>query len=203
MPQNTVDPIVLAAALVLDLQTIVSREINPIYPAVVTVGSIHGGSKHNIIPAEVRLQLTTRAYRPEVADQIFKAIERKAKGLAEAHRAPAPTVTLSDGTPPTINTPAFVDRVLPSLRKALGEANVVDVEPTMGAEDFGLYATGGVPIFMFRLGTIPPAKLAEAKAKGETMPSLHSPFYHPDAPPSIPVGVKAMTTAVVDLLPPK
>ena len=201
MPQNAVDPIVLAAALVLDLQTIVSREISPLDPSVVTVGSIHGGSKHNIIPAEVRLQLTIRSYKTEVRDHIIEAIRRKAKALALAHRAPEPEVVLSDGTPPTINTPSLVDRVLPALKKAVGEANVVEVEPTMGAEDFGLFATGGVPIFMFRLGTVPPDRVADARARGEPLPSIHSPTYKPDAPPSLATGIKAMTSAVVDLLP--
>ena len=89
------------------------------------------------------------------------------------------------------------------LKKAVGASNVTEVEPTMGAEDFGLFSTGGVPIFMFRLGTIPPERLAQARAKGETMPSLHSPVYKPDAPPAIETGIKAMTAAVVDLLPPR
>jgi hippurate hydrolase len=203
MPHNTVDPIVLAAALVLDLQTIVSREVSPLDPSVVTVGSIHGGSKHNIIPSEVRLQLTIRSYKPEVRSHLIEAITRKAKALAVAHRAPEPDVVISDDTPPTINTPSLVDRVVPTLKKAVGEANVVEVEPTMGAEDFGLFSTGGVPIFMFRLGTIPPDRLADARAKGDPMPSLHSPVYRPDAPPSIQTGIKAMTAAVVDLLPAK
>jgi amidohydrolase len=203
MPQNTVDPVVLASALVLDLQTIVSREISPLNPAVVTVGSFHSGSKHNIISSEARLQLTIRSYKPEVRTQIIEAIERKAKGMAHAHRAPAPTVTIGDDTPPTINTPTLVDRVLPALKAAVGESNVNEVEPTMGAEDFGLFSTGGVPIFMFRLGTIPPQDVASAKAKGENLPSLHSALYHPDAVPSIANGIKAMSAAVVDLLPPK
>lgn len=201
MPQNAVDPVVLAAALVLDIQTIVSREISPLDPSVVTVGSIHGGSKHNIIPAEVRLQLTIRSYKTEVRDHIIEAIRRKAKALALAHRAPEPELILSDGTPPTINTPSLVDRVVPVLKKAVGESNVVEVEPTMGAEDFGLFATGGVPIFMFRLGTVPPDRVAEARSRGETLPSIHSPTYKPDAPPSLATGIKAMTAAVVDLLP--
>ncbi len=203
MPQNTVDPIVLAAALVLDLQTIVSREVNPLHPAVVTVGSIHGGSKHNIIPNDVRLQLTIRSYRPDVRAQLIEGIERKSKALADAHKAPAPQVLINDDTPATINTPTFVDRVVPSLKRALGDTNIEVVEPTMGAEDFGLFSTGGVPIFMFRLGTIPPARVAEATTKGETLPSLHSALYHPDAAPSIETGVKAMTAAVIDLLPVK
>ena len=201
MPQNAVDPIVLASALVLDLQTIVSREVSPLDPSVVTVGSIHGGSKHNIIPAEVRLQLTIRSYKPEVRNHIIEAIKRKAKALAHAHRAPEPDVVLSDDTPPTINTPSLVDRVVPALKQAVGDANVADVDPTMGAEDFGLFATGGVPIFMFRLGTVPPDRVADARAKGEALPSLHSPIYKPDAPPSLEAGIKAMSAAVVDLLP--
>ena len=202
MPHNTVDPIALAALLVLDLQTIVSREVNPIYPAVVTVGSIHGGTKHNIIPNDVRLQLTLRAFRPEVGEQLIEGIRRRANGLAEAHRAPAPVVTLGESTPPTVNTPALVAKVVPMLAKEVGTSNVVEVEPTMGAEDFGLFGQGGVPTFMFRLGTIPADRLASARAKGEPLPSLHSALYHPDAPASLRTGVKAMTAAVVGLLPP-
>ncbi len=202
MPHNTVDPIALAALLVLDLQTIVSREVNPIHPAVVTVGSIHGGTKHNIIPNDVRLQLTLRAFRPEVADQLVEGIRRRAKGLAEAHKAPAPEVTVGESTPPTVNTPSLVARVLPSLNSAVGSSNVVEIEPTMGAEDFGLFGQGGVPTFMFRLGTIAPDRLAAVKSKGETMPSLHSALYFPDASASLRTGVKAMTSAVIGLAPP-
>ncbi len=203
MPHNTVDPIVLSALLVLDLQTIVSREINPLYPSVVTVGSIHGGSKHNIIPNDVHLQLTIRSYDPKVRAKLIEGIERRAKALAMAHKAPEPSVVVSDDTPATINTPEFVDKVVPSLEKAVGKENVEPVEATMGAEDFGLFSAGGVPIFMFRLGTIPPERFAEAKAKGETLPSLHSAVYHPDIEPSIATGVKAMSRAVMDLLPVK
>jgi amidohydrolase len=201
-PHSTVDPIALAALLVLDLQTIVSREVNPIHPAVVTVGSIHGGTKHNIIPNDVRLQLTLRAYRPEVEKQLIEGINRRAKGLAEAHRAPPPVVTIGESTPPTVNTPGLVSRVVPILAKELGTSNVVEVEPVMGAEDFGLFGQGGVPTFMFRLGTIPGDRVALAKAKGETLPSLHSASYYPDAPTSLRLGVRAMTSAVVGLLPP-
>jgi amidohydrolase len=203
MPQNTVDPIVLSAALILDLQTIVSREIKPFDPAVITVGSIHGGTKHNIIPSDVHLQLTLRAFKEEVRDKLIESIRRRAKGLADAHHAPEPSVELSDGTPPTINTPSLVAKVVPLLEKALGTANVEEVEPTMGAEDFGLFNKGGVPIFMFRLGTIPPERVAKAKEKGDSLPSLHSPLYFPDPAPSLRTGVRAMTAAVVGLLPPK
>jgi hippurate hydrolase len=201
MPHATVDPIVLASLLVLDLQSIVSREINPIHPAVVTVGSIHGGSKHNIIGSEVHLQLTLRAYREDVRMSLIEGIERRAKALATGHRAPEPTVTVSDGTPATINDPALVAKVLPFLKNAVGKENVRTVDPTMGAEDFGLFCRGGVPIFMFRLGTIPPERVAKANAEGSPLPSLHSPIYLPDARPSIRTGVEAMTSAVIGLLP--
>ncbi len=201
-PDNTVDPIVLSALLVLDLQTIVSREVNPIHSAVVTVGSIHGGTKHNIIPNDVRLQLTLRAFRPEVGEQLVEGIRRRARGLAEAHRAPSAEVTIGESTPPTINTPGLVARVVPMLANELGSSNVVEVEPTMGAEDFGLFGQGGVPTFMFRLGTIPSDRVAAAKAANEPLPSLHSALYYPDASPSLRVGVRAMTAAVVGLLPP-
>ncbi|WP_435016832.1 amidohydrolase [Tundrisphaera sp. TA3] len=203
MPHNTVDPIVLASLLVLDLQTIVSREVNPIHSAVVTVGSIQGGTKHNIIPNDVLLQMTLRSFRPEVTTQLVEGIRRRADGLAKAHRAPEPSVVINESTPATINTPSLVSRVMPAIARGIGgEANLVEVDPTMGAEDFGLFGQGGVPTFMFRLGTIPPDRLAEAKAKGETLPSLHSPLFHPDPAPTLRTGIRAMTAAVVDLLPP-
>lgn len=201
-PHLTVDPIVLAAAVVLDLQTIVSRECDPLQPAVVTVGSIHGGTKHNVIPDEVRLQLTLRAYTDEVRGRLVSGIKRRLEGLAEAHGAPAPSFAIHESTPPTINTPTLVDRVLPALRKELGEEHVVAVPAVMGAEDFGLYSQGGVPTFMFRLGTIAPEKLKAARESKQALPSLHSATYAPDAPPSIRAGVRAMTASVVGLLPP-
>ena len=201
MPNSTVDPVVLAALLVLDLQTIVSREVKPIDPAVVTVGAIHGGTKHNIIPNEVRLQLTLRWFRDAVHRQLLEGIRRRAAGLARAHRAPEPTVTTSDTTPPTVNTPALVEKVVPALVRELGAAQVEEVEPTMGAEDFGLFGRDGVPTFMFRLGTIPPERIAAAKERGEPLPSLHSALFHPDAAPSLRTGIRAMTAAVTALLP--
>ncbi len=200
-PHDTVDPVVLAALAILDFQTIVSREVNPIRPSVVTVGSIHGGTKHNIIPDEVRLQLTLRAYRDEVTAQLIEGIKRRVAGLAQAHRAPEPSVEVLESTPPTVNTPDLVARVVPALVKALGEANVKPVEPVMGAEDFGLYGRDGVPTFMFRLGTIPPSRIEQFKTEKKTLPSLHSPLYHPDPAPSVRTGIRAMTAAVCELLP--
>jgi hippurate hydrolase len=202
-PHRTIDPIVLAALVVVDLQTIVSREIEPGEPAVVTVGSIHGGTKHNIIPDEVKLQLTLRTFSEPIRLQLIESIKRRAAALSSAHQAPEPTVEVEETTPPTINTPALVERVVPALIEALGPANVKPAKPVMGAEDFALYSEGNVPICMFWLGTIHPDRLAAASARNETMPPLHSAKYYPEPGPSIATGIRAMTAAVVKLLPPK
>ena len=202
-PHKTVDPIVLASLAVLDFQTIVSREVQPIDPAVVTVGSIHGGSKHNIISDEVKLQLTLRSYREPVRLQLLGGIERRLKGLAAAHGAPEPSLNVLGTTPATVNDPGLYDRVVPSLKGALGDEHVVLTDPVMGAEDFALYARDGVPILMFWIGTVPRDRLDAAEAGGTPLPALHSNLYRPEAGPSIDVGVRAMTAAVTGLLPPK
>jgi len=204
-PHTTKDPIVLAAQLVLALQTIRSREINPQDAAVVTVGSFHAGTKHNIIPDEARLQLTIRSYKPEVRLKIISSIERIARGLAEAAGIPperAPTVTVSDGTPSTYNDPALTRRVADALRRQLGADAVVETEPVMGAEDFSHYTLEGrqIPTTMFWLGAVPPARWKEAKEKGETLPSLHSAEFAPEAETALRTGVRAMTAAVLDLM---
>ncbi|MEW4567567.1 amidohydrolase [Tautonia sp. JC769] len=201
-PHRTVDPIVLAAALVMELQTIVSREVAPTDPAVVTVGSIQGGSKHNIIPPDAHLKLTLRAYKSEVMDQLLDGIERRAQGLAHAHDAPEPEITIGDNTPPTVNDPDLVARIVPVLESTLGADRLVPTDPVMGAEDFGLFSLDGeIPAFMFWLGTVPPDRVADSQNGGEPLPSLHSPLYAPDAPPALSTGIRAMTAAVVELLP--
>ena len=202
-PHTTVDPIALAALAILDFQTIVSREIDPTQPAVVTVGSIHAGTKGNIIPDEVKMQLTLRAYREDVRDQLIEGIKRRVAGLAQAHRAPAASVEIRETTPPTISTPALVNRIVPVFRRTLGEANVREMGPVMGAEDFGLFGRGGVPTMMFRIGTTPENLLKEAKARGEAIPAMHGSKYYPDPGPSIETGVRAMVAAVRELLPPR
>ena len=202
-PHRTIDPIVLAAMVVVDLQTIVSREVEPGEPAVVTVGSIHGGTKHNIIPDEVKLQLTLRSFSEPVRLQLIAAIKRRVMALAQAHQAPEPSVDVEESTPPTINTPALVDLVVPAFIEVLGPSNVKLAKPVMGAEDFALYSEGNVPICMFWLGTINPERIAAASVKGETMPALHSSKYYPEPGQSITTGIRAMTAAVVKLLPAK
>jgi amidohydrolase len=200
-PNMTIDPIVEAARLILDLQTIVSREIKPTEPAVVTVGSIHGGTKHNVIGDTVHLQLTVRSYDAEVRKKLHEAIRRKALAAAASSGAPQPTVLFSDGTPAVHNDEKLVERVVPVFRRTLGDDNVVPVELSMGGEDFSQYGLAGVPIFMFRLGSIEPKRLAGYDRVGEISPPLHSARYYPDPEPTLLTGVTAMSAAVLDLLP--
>ncbi len=202
-PNRTVDPIVLAALAILDFQTIVSREVEPIQPAVVTVGSIHGGTRHNIISDEVKLQLTLRAFLRAGAAPAHRWHRAGPKHLPRRSKAPAPTVEVEEFTPATINSPELVARVVPFLTKALGAEHVKGTDPVMGAEDFALYAEGNVPIMMFWLGTISPERIAAAKAAGTDLPSLHSGLYYPETEPTISTGISAMTAAVVGLLPSK
>jgi hippurate hydrolase len=202
-PHATIDPIVQAAQFIVSLQTLVSREMNPVEPAVVTVGSIHGGAKHNVIPDSCHMQLTVRSFSDEVRQKLLDGIRRKAEAAAEGAGAPKPTVkVLDEYTPATINDAKLVQRVLPVLRKTLGEGNVVDSELSMGGEDFSRYGRAGVPICMLRLGSVEPHRLAGLKRSGEP-PSLHSAVYYPDADKTLPVGITTLCTLVLDLLPAK
>jgi hippurate hydrolase len=203
VPNNTIDPIVEAARLVLDLQTIVSREIKPTEPAVITVGAIHAGTKHNIIPDSCHLQLTVRSYSDDVRKQLLAAIRRKANASAASSGAPEPSIEFSDGTPAVKNDEKLVERVVPIFRRVLGDDKVVQVDPTMGGEDFSEYGLAGAPIFMFRLGSVEPTRLAGYKRVGTTGPSLHSAHYYPDAAEALTTGVTVMSSVVLDLLPPK
>jgi hippurate hydrolase len=202
-PESTIDPITIAAKLVLDLQTIVSREVKPIHPAVVTVGSIHGGTKHNVISDECRLQLTLRSLTPEVRKQLQDAVRRKALAAAQSAGAPEPTIEISEGTPALYNDPELTNRVAGTLKKLLGDKNVVEGDPVMGGEDFGRYGLAGVPICMFRLGSVSQKRLDEFTARGVPPLSLHSPLYYPDIAETLAVGVPAMTAVALDLLAPK
>ena len=189
-----------AAQIVNSLQTIVSREIKPIEPAVVTVGSIHGGTKHNIIGNECHLQLTIRSYSEEVHQQIHAAIVRKAKAVAAGAGAPEPKVVFSDGTPAMFNDEVLAQRLHAVFVRELGAANVESPQPEMGAEDFSMYGKAGVPICMFRLGTIEPQRLARMQQLGQEPPSLHSPLYYPDAGEALVTGVTATVAAALELL---
>ena len=199
-PHTTIDPIVMAAQLVLSLQTIVSREIKPIEPCVITVGSIHGGTKHNIIGAECHLQVTVRSYTDEVRQQLHEGIVRRAKAVAAGAGAPEPKVVFSEGTPAMFNDEKMAARVREVFVRELGKENIDDPEPSMGGEDFSEYGRAGVPILMFRLGTIEPARLARMKQLGQAPPSLHSPLYYPDAEPTLITGLHTTVAATLELL---
>ncbi len=205
-PHLTKDPIVLAAEIVLALQTIVSRENSPLDPAVVTVGSIHGGTKHNIIPDEVHLQITVRAYKEEVRKMIIKSIGRIARGAAAAagipeDRMPVLRVDESEYTASTYNNPVLTHRVTRVLQSALGKEKVVRLDPVMAAEDFGAYSLNdAIPLCIFWLGAIEPAKVQKSLKDGIPLPSLHSSLFAPQPEPTIRTGVKAMTSIVLDLM---
>lgn len=206
-PDATKDPIVAAAQYILAIQTIVSRQNSPLDPAVVTVGSIHGGSKHNIIPDEVHLQLSIRAYSEEVREKILAALSRTARGIALAAGIPedrAPIVKVSDTefTPATYNDPELTRRLKGVFAATIGAQNVLDLRPEMASEDFGQFGLAGhqIPTLMFRLGATPAEKLAESRRTGTPVPSLHSSRFAPLPEPTIRTGILCMTAAVLDLL---
>jgi hippurate hydrolase len=200
-PESTIDPIVIAAKLVLDLQTIVSREVKPTDPAVVTVGSIHAGTKHNIISDECRLQLTLRSLSPQVRKQLQDAVRRKALAAAQSAGAPEPTIDISEGTPALFNDPQLTARLAEMLKKRFGDDKIKLGEAVMGAEDFGRFGSTGVPICMLRLGAVNQKRLDEFTAKHVPPNSLHSPLFYPDIEETLTMGVPAMVACVTDLLP--
>jgi len=205
-PQAGKDPIVIASEIVVALQTIVSREMDPQLPTVVTVGSFHAGTKHNIIPDEARLQLTVRTMNPQQREKVLAAISRITNGVAAAAGVPAERAPLvevaQDHVPATINNPELTRSVGASLERALGRENVLPGEPIMASEDFSLFALEDPkpPTSMFWLGAADPAKLRDAMEKGTRLPGPHSSEFAPLPDPAIRTGVKAMTCAVMDLL---
>ena len=205
-PEAGKDPIVMASEFVVAAQTIVSRSVPPDQPAVVTVGDIHGGTKRNIIPDEVKMELTTRCYSEAVRQTIIEGVQRTARGVAVAAGVPEdrmPIVTVLDGesTPATVNDPALSARLERIFVAKLGAQNVIDRKPIMGSEDFGIFSLDHkIPAVMFWLGAYDPAKVAESESTGVTLPSPHSPFFAPLPEPTLRTGVTAMTDAAVALL---
>lgn len=200
-PHTTIDPIVQAAKLVLDIQTIVSREIRPIEPAVITVGSIHGGTKHNIIADSCHLQLTVRSYSDEVREQLIAAIRRKAKAAAASVQAKEPVVTVSEGTPSLSNDPELSERIFELFQTRFGNEQIVEAEPSMGGEDFSHYGREGVPSLMYSLGVVDQARLDRYVKLGTPPPSLHSPLFYCDIDRSIFTGVKSLAISAIELMP--
>jgi len=206
-PHKTKDPIVLAAEMINAWQTIVSRENNPLDPIVITVGAIHGGTKHNIIPDEVKMQLTVRTYKAEVREHVLAAIERIAKGIAAAggmppERAPIVSVSKDQFCPATYNNPELAKRLVAVWKKSLGNDDVKIVDPTMGGDDFSEYSLPdhSIPAVYFHFGAVESAKIAEYKEKGKELPTLHSSKFAPVPGPTIRTGVIGMTAAVLELM---
>jgi amidohydrolase len=200
-PHVTVDPIVIASRFVLGLQTIVSRENNPMDPAVITVGSFHGGTGANIIPDQVKLQLTVRTFSPQARKRMLAAIEREAKGEAMAANAPKePLVEIKAGTDAVFNDPKTTERMVATLRKALGPDKVVEMPAKMTSEDFSQYGLAGVQAVLLHVGAVDAAKLAESNQSGKPLPGTHSPLWAPVFRPTVNAAITAETAVLMDLL---
>ena len=205
-PHMTIDPVVIASRIVLALQTITSRELSPLEPSVITVGSIHGGAKHNVISNEVKLQLTLRSYNPKIREQQIAAIKRITKGIAlsaglDESLIPVVYVHEDESIPSTYNDPAQTNIVRNAISSAIGQSNVLETEAVMAGEDFGLYGRTdkNIPITLFWLGGVEQAKYQAAQTSGATLPSLHSSKFAPDYKVAIPTGITAMSNAAVAL----
>ncbi len=200
-PHTAIDPIVQAARFVMDVQTMVSREVDPRDPAVITAGSIHGGTKHNIIPDQCHLQLTVRSYSDEVRQLLLEGISRKAQASAASSRAAEPTISVSEGTPSLYNDDELTGRLSGALADKLGESAVQPVEPVMAGEDFSQYSRRGeIPGMLFWLGTVEQERLDRYQKLGLPVPGLHSAEYWPDPEPALSTGIAALSYAAMELL---
>lgn len=202
-PHSTKDPVVMAAETIVALQTVVSRERPPLEPVVVTVGKIEGGTKRNIIPDEVRLFLTVRTFNPDVRKRVLESIERIPRGIALAagvpdDRAPVYEPLPAESVAATFNDGSLITRLAAAMGRELGAANVIEIEPSMVSEDFGLFSDGGkIPTALLALGAGDPARLAAG-----TQPGLHSSKFAPSSPELVlKTGVRAAVSGVMALLP--
>ena len=205
-PEAGKDPIVMAAAFITQVQTVVSRSVPPQQPAVVTVGDIHGGTKRNIIPDEVKMELTTRSYNEDVRQTIITGVERTARGVAIAagvpeDKMPVVTVLENESTPPMINDVKLSARLQKTFAARLGAEHMIELKPIMGSEDFGIFGMDGrIPSVIFWLGADDPATFRENQKKGVPMPALHSALFAPVPEPTLQTGITAMTDAALELL---
>jgi hippurate hydrolase len=206
MPHLTVDPIVISARIINDIQTIVSREVNPVKPAVVTVGAIHGGTKNNVIPDEVKMLLTIRYFEDEVYNTIKEALINITRGAAIASGLPEskmPLVQFSDDVnPPVTNNADLVMKGAKSMKNILGDKNVFQVDPATVAEDFGKYGLTEekIPIALFWLGGVNTKKYEDHIVNKTNLPPLHNSSFSPDFEPTFRTGVSAMSRTIIDLL---
>ena len=205
-PEKCIDPIVIASRIVLDLQTIVSREISPLEPIVVTVGSIHGGTRPNIIPDEVKMQLTLRYYSDEAILKVISAIERISRSAAQMAGMPEeqlPKVSVSAvDTPPVLNKPELSEKIRGFVSETIGAENIVKTAPAMVGEDFGKYGYTAekIPICLIWLGSTNPDLMKQLRIDGKTPFPLHSPQLNPDYEKTIETGIKVMAGNVIGLM---
>ncbi len=200
-PETTIDPVVIAARTVLALQTIVSREVSPFDPAVITVGAIHGGTTNNIISDEVQLLLSVRSFTRPVRDHLLRAIERIVKAEASAAGAlREPAIQRTQGTDALVNDSALTSRVSAALIRGLGSDRVKDTPAEMVSEDFAAYQLAGVPVLMMRVGVIARDKFEAALKTGVAQPSLHSSQFAPDLEPTIKATISAEVLALRELM---
>jgi hippurate hydrolase len=208
-PHQTIDPVVLSARVILALQTLVSRETDPREMAVLTVGAIHGGTKHNAIPDEVVLRVNIRYNSDAVRDRMLASIGRMVRGIALSGGVPddlMPVIRrLGEATPPMVNDPDLTERVRAGLVPVLGEENVILIPQLTGSEDFSVFGNGDppVPICYLRLGAADPRELEESRRTGRDLPYLHNSRFAPPPGPTIRTGAVAMAAAVAALLPPQ
>ena len=203
-PETTVDPVLIAARTVVTLQSIVAREISPFDPAVITVGSIHGGTRPNIIPNEVKLELTVRSFSDSVQEHLLSSITRVAKAeAAAAGAAKEPLIEHPESGYALVNDPALMERVLGALKRQVAAERLRDMPPEMASEDFSEFQRAGVPTLMLRIGAVGPSKLAAAQQSGTALPSLHSALFAPDREPTIKAAIEAEVITLRELMPAK
>jgi hippurate hydrolase len=202
-PHETRDPVVMSARVVMALQTLISRENNPADPVVITVGSIHGGTQANIVPDQVKLQLTVRTFKPEVRKRVLASIVREVEGEAQAAGAPKkPQVDIVPGADSVYNDPELIARAVTAIKGALGDEKVVEMPAKMTSEDFANFGQAGIKSILLHVGAVEPKKLADARAAGKYPPGTHSPQWAPDFKPTVRSFITAETAVLLDLLKP-
>jgi amidohydrolase len=202
-PHETRDPVVMSARVVMALQTLISRENNPADPVVITVGSIHGGTQANIVPDQVKLQLTVRTFKPEVRKRVLASIVREVEGEAQAAGAPKkPQVDIVPGADSVYNDPELTARAVTAIKGALGDEKVVEMPAKMTSEDFANFGQAGIKSILLHVGAVEPKKLADARAAGKYPPGTHSPQWAPEFKPTVRSFITAETAVLLDLLKP-
>nr|WP_235429832.1 amidohydrolase [Xanthomonas sp. GPE 39] len=203
MPAATIDPILIAARFVVDVQSVISREKDPAAFGVVSIGTFNAGTTGNIIPDRAQLRGTIRSDDPQVRDKLLDGVRRTALASAQMAGAPVPQIALGEhGSKAVINDAALAERTGAVFAQAFGSNAEHQSEPSAASEDYSAFIAAGVPSFYFGIGGLDPQWLQQAKQKGERIPINHSPDFAPVPQPSIRTGVEAMTLAVMNAMPP-